>query len=310
VVGQIGLFSRAQIAGMRDRTKRRNYSEEAEEFRRDHARRRKYGLAQRHAQKLTHLYGSPAKAEAAIRRENEEARAARSRAREAAAALPGSARPEVLASAADRPAPVGLKSIRSEPVRARPEINGCGQRGITQAEPQTSGPAQTESAPADPQANGPTQTESAQTPPEIGGCGQVGPRVDECAQAGPEQDGPEAGTCEQYGSEQSGSEQARPEASGSTQVESAQVSPHSSQGEQIDPESGGPGPGERVPIGPERVENQAGVIDSSGRGRNLSGKTSGTSGTAGETWRRGKKRTTPIDTGSARRFGERRETFG
>jgi hypothetical protein len=296
VVGQIGLFSRAQIAGMRDRTKRRNYSEEAEEFRRDHARRRRYGLAQRHAQKLTRLYGSPARAEAEVRREFEEASAARSRAREAAQALPDSPRPEALAAATDRPASVRLKSIRSEPVRARREVNGCAQVRITQAEPQTSGPAQPESTQAEPQAKGLTQPESTQTEPqakgltqpestqtepqakgltqpestqarpEIGECAQAGSAADESAQDGPKQDGPEASACEQ-----AGSQQAKPEAGGSMQVESAQVSPQRVQGKQIDPESGGPGPGERVPIGPERVDNLAGVIDSSGQGRILSG---------------------------------------
>src|SRR3954447_25118537 len=40
---------------MRDRTKSRRYSPEAEQFRRDHARRRDWGLAQRHGLKLWRL---------------------------------------------------------------------------------------------------------------------------------------------------------------------------------------------------------------------------------------------------------------
>ena len=42
---------------MRDRTKSLNYSPEKEQFRRDHARRRKWGLARRHAQKLCRSQG-------------------------------------------------------------------------------------------------------------------------------------------------------------------------------------------------------------------------------------------------------------
>jgi hypothetical protein len=43
---------------MRDPTKRRNYSVEAEEFRREHAARRVWGLQQRHARKMRSLHGS------------------------------------------------------------------------------------------------------------------------------------------------------------------------------------------------------------------------------------------------------------
>ncbi|TDO41025.1 hypothetical protein C8E87_4751 [Paractinoplanes brasiliensis] len=40
---------------MRDRTRRRNYSAAGEEFRREHQRRREWGLRQRHARKLSRL---------------------------------------------------------------------------------------------------------------------------------------------------------------------------------------------------------------------------------------------------------------
>src|ERR1700754_2536866 len=49
---QLQLFTSAQLAVMRDRTKRRNYSAEADEFRREHERHRAWGLTQRHSQKL------------------------------------------------------------------------------------------------------------------------------------------------------------------------------------------------------------------------------------------------------------------
>ncbi|MCW2143603.1 hypothetical protein BXY51_008200 [Actinoplanes cyaneus] len=52
MVAQMSLFSRAEVAGMRDRTLARNYSAEREEFRREHERHRAWGLRQRHARKL------------------------------------------------------------------------------------------------------------------------------------------------------------------------------------------------------------------------------------------------------------------
>jgi hypothetical protein len=45
------------LATMRDTTKRRNYSAEAEEFRREHQRHRVWGMTQRHARKLRSIYG-------------------------------------------------------------------------------------------------------------------------------------------------------------------------------------------------------------------------------------------------------------
>ena len=49
---QLQLFTVAEVAAMRDRTLRRNYSPEGEEFRRTHQRHRSWGLAQRHAERL------------------------------------------------------------------------------------------------------------------------------------------------------------------------------------------------------------------------------------------------------------------
>jgi hypothetical protein len=64
-VRQLQLFTSAQMAVMRDRTARRNYSAEAEEFRREHARHREWGLAQRHGEKLRRLRNSRRDAQAA-----------------------------------------------------------------------------------------------------------------------------------------------------------------------------------------------------------------------------------------------------
>jgi hypothetical protein len=49
---QLQLFSSAELAVMRDRTKSHSHSPERDEFRRDHERHRAWGLTQRHAQKL------------------------------------------------------------------------------------------------------------------------------------------------------------------------------------------------------------------------------------------------------------------
>jgi hypothetical protein len=52
---QLELFTTSELAALRDRTKSRNYSASKEQFRRDHARRRDWGLARRHA----HAPGGP-----------------------------------------------------------------------------------------------------------------------------------------------------------------------------------------------------------------------------------------------------------
>jgi hypothetical protein len=51
-MGQLQLFTRAELAAMRDRTASRNYSPARDEFRREHERHRAWGLSQRHAEKL------------------------------------------------------------------------------------------------------------------------------------------------------------------------------------------------------------------------------------------------------------------
>ena len=52
---QLQFFTTAQLATMRDRTARRNYSPEADEFRRVHEVERAWGLKRRHAEKLRRL---------------------------------------------------------------------------------------------------------------------------------------------------------------------------------------------------------------------------------------------------------------
>ena len=57
---QMSLFSRAEIASVRDRTRARNYSPERDEFRRQHERHRVWGLRRRHAGKLARIRGREA----------------------------------------------------------------------------------------------------------------------------------------------------------------------------------------------------------------------------------------------------------
>ena len=52
---QLQLFSGAEVAAMRDRTERRNYSPQGDAFRRDHKRRPAFGLEQRHALRARRL---------------------------------------------------------------------------------------------------------------------------------------------------------------------------------------------------------------------------------------------------------------
>jgi len=116
-VGQMGLFTRAEVATMRDRTRRRNYSAEAEEFRREHQRHREWGLTQRHARKLSRLYGSTANAKAVFQRRVDELTSASSSS--ARAVTPTSSEPvgpEPPASAPALPEPVGPTATTSEQV--------------------------------------------------------------------------------------------------------------------------------------------------------------------------------------------------
>jgi len=59
---QLQLFTTAELAKMRDRTKARNYSPERDEFRREHERRRAFGLARRHAERMYNSFQRAASA--------------------------------------------------------------------------------------------------------------------------------------------------------------------------------------------------------------------------------------------------------
>jgi hypothetical protein len=61
-MAQLSLFPRSQVASWRDPTASRNYSPAGEQFRREHARHREWGLRQRHGRKAMYLriYGDTA----------------------------------------------------------------------------------------------------------------------------------------------------------------------------------------------------------------------------------------------------------
>ena len=56
---QLQLFTTAELARMRDRTKSRNYSPGRDQFRREHERHREWGLARRHAERLRQVRNNP-----------------------------------------------------------------------------------------------------------------------------------------------------------------------------------------------------------------------------------------------------------
>jgi hypothetical protein len=80
------LFSRAEEASLRDRTRARNWSPSKDAFRREHAERRAWGLQRRYAEKLRREYGSAAAGYASFARRAAEAKAGYERRAAAAAA--------------------------------------------------------------------------------------------------------------------------------------------------------------------------------------------------------------------------------
>jgi hypothetical protein len=111
---QLELFTRAQLATMRDRTRRRNYSAAAEGFRDTHQRHRAWGLTQRHNRKLSRLYGTTANASAELRRRADEltSPSAPTRTAEPTAFEPTASEPVA-------PGQVVAKATGSEPVGSR-----------------------------------------------------------------------------------------------------------------------------------------------------------------------------------------------
>jgi hypothetical protein len=64
-MGQLSFFSKSELAAMRDRSRSQRYSPASEQFRREHARHRDWGLARRHAEKLRRVRGGMPSAPAA-----------------------------------------------------------------------------------------------------------------------------------------------------------------------------------------------------------------------------------------------------
>jgi hypothetical protein len=139
---QLELFTSAQLAAMRDRTRRRNYSAEAERFRDAHQRHRAWGLTQRHARKLSRLYGSTANASAAFRRRAEELASPSAPPRTAEPTASEPVAPEPVAPELVAPEQVVAKATGFEPVGSGPLMPDRGHdaaRGCDPGRPSRSG---------------------------------------------------------------------------------------------------------------------------------------------------------------------------
>ncbi|MCW2142636.1 hypothetical protein BXY51_007226 [Actinoplanes cyaneus] len=136
VVAQMSLFSRTELAGMRDRTLSRNYSAEAEEFRREHERHRAWGLRQRHARKLVRSGWGASAAWAAVTAGEDQRREAASTV--AAPERPADPAPSpsapVAAPSAGRACgetPASPQQVSGRPAPGRPQlVPGRGQAGL------------------------------------------------------------------------------------------------------------------------------------------------------------------------------------
>jgi hypothetical protein len=132
------LLTPAQLATMRDRTRRRNYSAAAERFRDTHQRHRAWGLTQRHARKLSRLYGTTANASAALRRRADELAPPSAPTRTAESTAPEPVAPEQVGSGLPMPDRGHDAAWDGDPSRpSRPATTGpCpGQRRIRPGPP-------------------------------------------------------------------------------------------------------------------------------------------------------------------------------
>jgi hypothetical protein len=231
---------------MRDHTKRRNYSPEAEQFRREHAIRRVWGLEQRHARKMRRLYGSTTAAWAAFHDRVEELRspvcsASTDEAGPAARAgsdvvtetlsaspipvLPETALPETARPAPARPVAIPLETARPEttpPAATRPATTPPAT-----TRPETTPPAAAKPATTPPATTRPTPARPEAIPPGTALPGTVLPGTVLPAPARPETIPP--GTAL--------SETARPAATTSAQVEYIPVGCAASVSEVLTPEA-------------------------------------------------------------------------
>jgi hypothetical protein len=200
-VGQMSFFTAAQTVSMRDRTKRRNYSPEAEQFRLEHAVGRSWGLRQRHAGKMRRLHGSAAAAWTTYQDRIDELQSAVPTAHAGGAGLPASAgtgdvaevvkvesdlvRSVVIASAQVASVPLATGAIElvlvsPRPVLAEPVTAELIRPGVPALEPILS-----EAVPADPISAGADLT--AHVWPDVPGtvaAKPIGAVVDLSAQVG------------------------------------------------------------------------------------------------------------------------------
>jgi hypothetical protein len=137
---QLQLFTTAELAAMRDRTASRNHSPGRDQFRREHARHRAWGLTRRHTERLRRIRDasrdSPAGNPTRHRRE-QPAPPRRSQ--------QTSPRPAARPQPAPRPAPSAKPSNQPEPLTMSPDADRSGgirhdrQPPSAQLEPTTVG---------------------------------------------------------------------------------------------------------------------------------------------------------------------------
>ncbi|MCW2141531.1 hypothetical protein BXY51_006115 [Actinoplanes cyaneus] len=156
MVAQMSLFSRGELAGMRDRTLARNYSAEAEKFRRDHERHRAWGLRQRHARKLVRAGWGASAAWAAVT-------AGEDQPRQSAPVIAAPSQPARPAASASAPAaaPSVGRSPGETPLSSQ-HVSGATTPSNPQLAPSSPGPAKPQVASSSP---GPANPQPASSSP-------------------------------------------------------------------------------------------------------------------------------------------------
>jgi hypothetical protein len=167
------LFTTAHLASMRDRTKRRNYSPEAEQFRREQDERRSWGLQQRHARTLCHLYGSTANAAAAYQRRVDEALSTPAEPTETLTSTPAPATPAPATPAAAVPA--AADAVMSGPIAAEPGKGGLAGSEPVMPDSVTAEPVTAEPVTAEPVTAEPVTAEPVTAEPVTAGPAPSGP---------------------------------------------------------------------------------------------------------------------------------------
>jgi hypothetical protein len=154
------LFTAAETASMRDSTQRRNYSAEAERFRREQVGRRAWGLTQRHARKMRRLHGSVAAAWTSYRDRADEL---------LGSAVPASRAGETGPPKPDTPEPAIPEPAMSEPAMSEPALPAVVATVQVECIPIVSDITASEPVPAEPTLAKPTLADPVLADPVLAG---------------------------------------------------------------------------------------------------------------------------------------------